>query len=125
MENTHGLDADYFIKLFARELKPDVIRNQTPHCLARVLARAARTACAQVLLEHEFVPVDRSDDELFETWWEDHGQYLRAGGRAYEKSFAYHAYLDGRAMLRRQLASTPGPGPEHPEGLDSEGGSCD
>lgn len=54
MNNAFGLDADYFIRLFARELNPDVVRNQTPECLARVLARAARTACAEVLAEPEF-----------------------------------------------------------------------
>lgn len=54
MDNAYGLDAEYFIRLFARELNPDVVRNQTPECLARVLARAARTACAQVLAEEEF-----------------------------------------------------------------------
>lgn len=54
MNNAYGLDASYFINLFARELNPDVVRNQTPDCLARVLARAARTACAEVLAEEEF-----------------------------------------------------------------------
>lgn len=54
MNNQYGLDASYFINLFARELRPDVVRNQTPDCLARVLARAARTACAEVLTEQEF-----------------------------------------------------------------------
>lgn len=54
MENAYGLDADYFIRLFARELNPDVVRNQTPTCLARVLLRAARTASEQVFAELEF-----------------------------------------------------------------------
>ncbi|PKF72703.1 hypothetical protein CW360_03030 [Pseudomonas fluvialis] len=36
MENAYGLDADYFNRLFARELKPDIVRNQTPTCLARL-----------------------------------------------------------------------------------------
>src|SRR5690606_37222440 len=54
MDNAFGLDADYFIRLLARELNPEVVRNQTPSCLARVLARAARTACAEVLAEPEF-----------------------------------------------------------------------
>ena len=55
--NAHGLDADYFIKLCAREFNPDVIRNQNPKDLARAFARAARTACAEVLKEREFQQV--------------------------------------------------------------------
>jgi hypothetical protein len=54
MDNQYGLDAEYFNRLFARELAPDVVRNQTPACLARVLLRAARTACPGVLREEEF-----------------------------------------------------------------------
>lgn len=56
MTNAYGLDADYFIRLCAREFSPAVIRNQTPECLARAFARAARTACAEVLGEAEFAP---------------------------------------------------------------------
>lgn len=33
------------------------------------------------------------DDELFEKWWESEGQYHRAGGGDYEKTFAYHAWI--------------------------------
>lgn len=53
-DNQFGLDADYFIRLCAREFNPEVIRNQTPADLARAFARAARTACAEVLREEEF-----------------------------------------------------------------------
>ncbi len=28
----------------------------------------------------------------FEKWWQEEGQYCRAGGSDYEKTFAYHAY---------------------------------
>ena len=52
--NEYGLDADYFIKLCAREFSPEVIRSQRPADLARAFARAARTACADVLDEREF-----------------------------------------------------------------------
>jgi hypothetical protein len=38
----------------------------------------------------------------FEAWWENHGQYCRAGGGQYEKTFAYHAY-------EAALASRPAP----------------
>ncbi|WP_437880868.1 hypothetical protein [Pseudomonas sp. LRF_L74] len=54
MTNPYGLDADYFNRLFARELHPSVVHNQSPDCLARVLARAARTASSSVLAESEF-----------------------------------------------------------------------
>jgi hypothetical protein len=30
--------------------------------------------------------------ERFESWWEAHGQYCRAGGGDYEKTFAYRAW---------------------------------
>ena len=31
-------------------------------------------------------------DPAFEAWWESDGQYCRAGGGSYEKTFAYRAY---------------------------------
>lgn len=31
-------------------------------------------------------------DAEFRTWWEDHGQFVRAGGGPYESSFAYRAW---------------------------------
>lgn len=54
MNNAHGLDADYFIRLCAREFNPDTIRSQCPEDIARAFARAARTACPEVLQEPEF-----------------------------------------------------------------------
>lgn len=30
--------------------------------------------------------------DLFEAWWESHGQFCRAGGGDYEKTFAYRAW---------------------------------
>lgn len=39
----------------------------------------------------------------FEAWWEKEGQYCRAGGGDYEKTFAYRAYQEGRrAALQSQ-----------------------
>lgn len=58
MNNAYGLDADYFIRLFQRELNPDVVRNQNPDDLARVLLRAARTASEKVFSEPEFTQAD-------------------------------------------------------------------
>lgn len=92
-DNLFGLDADYFIRLFARELNPDVVRNQTPDCLARVLARAARTACAEVLAEPEFQPgktvaqaeqppvaIANKGDHAFWVRWTEVGRDLRGPG---------------------------------------------
>ncbi len=31
-------------------------------------------------------------DEQFEAWWQEHGQFCRAGGGDYEKTFAYRAW---------------------------------
>jgi hypothetical protein len=50
--NQYGLDVGYFRKLFNRELSS--LRSFRPDELARVLARAARTADASVLQESEF-----------------------------------------------------------------------
>jgi hypothetical protein len=37
----------------------------------------------------------RDDQETpFEAWWEKHGQFLRAGGGQYEKTFAWHAWCE-------------------------------
>jgi len=52
--NEYGLDVGYFRKLFNRELSS--LRSFRPDELARVLARAARTADASVLQEGEFQP---------------------------------------------------------------------
>lgn len=35
--------------------------------------------------------------EAFEAWWKDQGQYSRAGGGDYEKTFAYNAWRAARA----------------------------
>lgn len=35
-------------------------------------------------------------DLEFEAWWESEGEYLRAGGGDYEKTFAYHAWVKAR-----------------------------
>lgn len=37
----------------------------------------------------------------FETWWEQHGQFCRAGGGDYEKTFAYRAWQAAREQSER------------------------
>lgn len=41
-------------------------------------------------------PVDVTEI-AFEAWWLRSGQFLRAGGGDYEKTFAYHAWLESLA----------------------------
>lgn len=55
-KNRYGLDMSYFRDLFNRELSRPLV-DFMPHELARVLARAARTADASVLQEREFQTV--------------------------------------------------------------------
>ncbi|MCE0464849.1 hypothetical protein [Pseudomonas uvaldensis] len=40
-------------------------------------------------------------EAVFEYWWEEHGQYCRAGGGSYEKTFAYRAYEAALAEVAR------------------------
>lgn len=47
-------------------------------------------------------------EEEFPTWWENHGQYIRAGGGQYEISFAYGAYRDALAKVA-EMNTTAGP----------------
>ena len=41
---------------------------------------------------------ERTMREAFEAWWETHGQFCRAGGGDYEKTFAYRAYQAASAV---------------------------
>ncbi|MBG4448676.1 hypothetical protein I5F71_03050 [Pseudomonas aeruginosa] len=52
--NLFGLDVDYFHRWIERELNPQSVGNQKPADLARVFARMAKAADANVLLEAEF-----------------------------------------------------------------------
>lgn len=49
----------------------------------------------------------------FPAWWEEHGQYVRAGGGQYERSFAYCAYRDALAKTA-EMNTTAGPEEEQP-----------
>ena len=40
-------------------------------------------------------------ESAFEAWWESDGQYCRAGGGSYEKTFAYRAYEAAFAEVTR------------------------
>lgn len=40
----------------------------------------------------------QEEGELFEIWWENHGQYNRAGGGDYEKTFAWESWIVAKAQ---------------------------
>lgn len=42
--------------------------------------------------------------EAFEAWWEKEGQFCRAGGGDYEKTFAFRAYEAARAAALEESA---------------------
>lgn len=39
-----------------------------------------------------------TERDQFEAWWESEGQFVRAGGGNYEKTFAYQAWQAARAQ---------------------------
>lgn len=43
--------------------------------------------------------------EAFEAWWEKEGQFCRAGGGDYEKTFAFRAWQAARAAALEEAAS--------------------
>lgn len=45
-------------------------------------------------------------DDEFEKWWESDGQYCRAGGGSYEKTFAYRAYEAAISLANTHFSST-------------------
>ena len=42
--------------------------------------------------------------EAFEAWWEKEGQFCRAGGGDYEKTFAFRAYESATAAALEEAA---------------------
>lgn len=43
----------------------------------------------------------------FEAWWESDGQYCRAGGGSYEKTFAFRAYEAAIASANTHFSTVP------------------
>jgi hypothetical protein len=43
----------------------------------------------------------------FEDWWTREGQYLRAGGDSYSKTFAWHAWCEATARAAQAQAAEP------------------
>jgi hypothetical protein len=44
----------------------------------------------------------KTDIPAFDRWWEQKGQYLRAGGTDYERTFAYEAFKDATDLQKTQ-----------------------
>ncbi|MBU1282757.1 MAG: hypothetical protein KJ989_13230 [Gammaproteobacteria bacterium] len=63
-------------------------------------------------MDKELKALDDSEFyEEFAKWWDDEGQYVRAGGGDYERSFAFQAFrhlMPQIAALRAQLSSQGG-----------------
>ena len=68
----------------------------------------ALLATAQPAADGEHVPDEVFQDE-FQAWWEEHGQYCRAGGGAYERAFAFQAWRHLYPMLMRARAALSAP----------------
>lgn len=49
---------------------------------------------------------ERLEREEFDAWWQEHGQFMRAGGGQYEVTFAYEAWM---ARARRVSAEAGAP----------------
>jgi len=52
----------------------------------------------------------------FAAWWEEHGQYLRAGGGQYEITFAYEAAKHFYAAGMERAAEIC----DHPDAIDAD-----
>jgi len=50
---------------------------------------------------------DKVFQDEFQAWWEDHGQYCRAGGGDYERTFAFQAWRHLYPMLMQARAIRP------------------
>ncbi len=80
----------------------DFISSQFARAIERaVLAKASQQVQGEPVQEETDI-IDEYDGESlaasrvhwdeFEKWWDDHGQYIRAGGGNYERSFAWKAW---------------------------------
>ncbi|TCB16110.1 hypothetical protein [Acinetobacter sp. ANC 5045] len=45
----------------------------------------------------------QKESDLFEQWWDDEGQYHRAGGDDYCKTFAWEAWIFSKAQSEKAL----------------------
>lgn len=122
MNNQYGLDADYFIRLCAREFNPDVIRNQNPEDLARAFARAARTACAEVLAEAEFAAPAAVGADLSRLIAEKQAEAIKALAESFRENWPEHMgkydFIVGYGLRIRHTAT---PAAEQPKCMACSG----
>lgn len=79
-KNRYGLDMSYFRNLISRELLRPLV-DYKPSELARVFARAARTADSDVLHEQEFQPTNQHERERCEWHSDDSGCWMSGCGK--------------------------------------------
>lgn len=85
-------------------------RDDLSQWVSRKLATAnspapAEPAPAPVQQVGELTAEQRDAQEApFEAWWEKHGQFQRAGGGAYEKTFAWHAWCAALSTRAQPLS---------------------
>lgn len=96
------LDRDQAVE--AAEKTPCVEVYSRPQMLATSLTTPASEQQQVVVL-----PDDAFKAE-FMTWWEEHGQYCRAGGGNYERSFAFEAWRHLYPRLIQASLNPPLPG---------------
>ncbi|MFU6981664.1 Lar family restriction alleviation protein [Pseudomonas aeruginosa] len=58
---------------------------------------------------------DKVFRDEFMVWWEDHGQFCRAGGGDYERTFAFQAWRHLYPMLMQARATRPAQTEQPPE----------
>lgn len=80
-------------EFFIYEAPTDRVPDHNGECWTATPLYAEQPAPVAVVMP-ELVPT-------FEAWWESDGQYCRAGGGDYEKTFAYRAYENAIAETAR------------------------
>ncbi|GGJ06170.1 hypothetical protein [Halopseudomonas pertucinogena] len=100
-----------------RTLRRNVKRNCPPEIYALLdqAIAAPQPAEQQAPADYSLTPVP---DELFaaefRAWWEQHGQFCRAGGGDYERTFAFEAWrhLYPKLMKLQKVAAEQQPAPD-------------
>ncbi|HCL3199994.1 TPA: hypothetical protein N2A32_002769 [Pseudomonas aeruginosa] len=91
----------------------DLIKDQAPTQAAQGLAGAALAQPSQAQAEQAegaHVP-DEVFAGVFAEWWEEEGQYCRAGGGDYERTFAFQAWRHLYPLLLQARAALAQPSP--------------
>ena len=104
---------DSLINGFEMLVHDSRVPNEVSQECAAVLIEARKImtillATAQPAADGEHVPGEVFQGE-FQAWWEEHGQYCRAGGGDYERAFAFQAWRHLYPMLMRARAALSSP----------------